>query len=318
MLDDYKDNQNIIYKTLINSIKKNTISHAYLIELSDTNLGLDLAIAISKFLLCPKHNTNNISCKNCNICHQIDTNNYLELKIIRPDGKFIKKNQIHDLQEQFKMSSVFENYKIYIIEEAEKLNEEAANSLLKFLEEPTEGIIAILLTNNIYQVYNTIKSRCQILKSKNNMTIDQDLTTIEKISNYLFSLENEKIEFLNDENKDILKNIIEYVTYLEDNKLKTIIFKNKFIIQIITNNLGMENFFKILVLIYKDILNIILSKDLNYFNEYSKKLEDMATRNNEISITKKLNIIIDLSTKISYNVNANLLLDKLVILFKEV
>ena len=178
MLDTYKDTQKIIYQTIVNSVKKNKLSHAYLIELNDSNSGLDFALAISKFLLCPNHYTSNEKCGDCTICHQVDSENYIELKVIRPDGNFIKKNQIKELQEKFRTESLVNNYKIYIILEAEKFNEEAANSMLKFLEEPNDGVIAILLTNNIYQVYNTIKSRCQILKMRNEKNENDNLDLV--------------------------------------------------------------------------------------------------------------------------------------------
>ena len=59
--------------------------------------------------------------------------------------------------------SLLENKRIYVIKEAEKLNTSAANTLLKFLEEPADDIIAILLTNNRYKLLDTILSRCQVL-----------------------------------------------------------------------------------------------------------------------------------------------------------
>ena len=312
MLDDYKESQKIIYQTIINSVKKNKLSHAYLIELTDSNNGLDFALAISKFLLCPNHYSNSDKCIDCNICHQVDDNNYIELKIIRPDGNYIKKNQVKELQENFRTESIVNNYKIYIILEAEKMNDEAANSLLKFLEEPNDGIIAILLTNNIYQVYNTIKSRCQILKmAKEKNIIDG---SINKLANYLY--DNNEIDI--DQFNDNINSIIDYYSYLEKNKLKTIIFKNKNILQQIKNSFEIDSFFKISTLLYKDVLNIILNKKMEYFDDYKELLIDIAKSNNQESISQKINIIIDLGLKIKYNANQNLLLDKLVILFAEV
>lgn len=302
MLDTYKDSQRIIYQTIVNSVKKNKLSHAYLIELNDDD-GIEFAKAISKFLLCKKHYTSD-NCSECNICHQVDNDNYIELEIIKPDGNFIKKNQIQEIQEKYRRESILDNYKIYIISEAEKLNEEAANSLLKFLEEPNDGVIAILLTNNIYQVYNTIKSRCQILKMLNNKIERIDL------KEYLS---------LQDENSnETIKLFIDYVTFLEENKLETIVFKNKQIVQEIKKISSPEVFFKFITLFYKDLLNYKLNKKVDYFNEYISLVEKISKINSEISISKKINIIIDLSTKTKNNVNINLLLDKLVILVAEV
>ena len=312
MLDTYKDSQKIIYQTIINSVKKNHLSHAYLIELNDSSDGLDFALAISKFLLCPQHNTSCINCNDCNICHQVDTNNYIELKIIEPDGNYIKKNQVKELQEKFRTESLVGNYKIYIITEAEKLNEEAANSLLKFLEEPNEGVIAILLTNNIYQVYNTIKSRCQILKMRNENI--NNLESIINIKNYLYG--NQEIDL--DNLKENINYILDYFLFLDKNKLRTITLKNKNTVQKIKNDFDFENFFKIAILLYKDVLNVIINKKLGYFKEYEDKIKEISINNDSKSISKKINILIELSLYIKNNVNQNLLLDKLVILFAEV
>lgn len=315
MLDEYKISQNIAYQTIFNSVKKDKISHAYLIELKNSKLGIDFAYAVSKFFLCPNHYTNSSNCQNCNQCNMIDEKNYIELKIIKPDGNTIKKNQILELQNEFQKKSIIGKNKIYIIEEAEKLNEEAANSLLKFLEEPVEGIIAILLTNNIHQLYITIKSRCQVIKLKDNR-IENQKKLIDKVINYLNldELEEEKILIIEEK----IKYIIEYIEYLENNNLKTIVFKNKKLNALLDDMINIEKLFSIITLCYKDILNIILQKKLEFFDEYEAKLSSIASLNDVKKISKKLNIIIELSSKLKYNVNANLILDKFVVLMSEV
>ena len=70
----------------------------------------------------------------------IDNGNYPDLKIIEPDGNVIKKVQLLSLQEQFKNKSFLNNKMIYVIKEAEKLNDSSGNTILKFLEEPEEDI----------------------------------------------------------------------------------------------------------------------------------------------------------------------------------
>ena len=57
---------------------------------------------------------------------------------------------------------------IYVIKEADKLNDSSGNTILKFLEEPEEDIIAILLTTNRYKIIETILSRCQIISLKDD------------------------------------------------------------------------------------------------------------------------------------------------------
>ena len=71
-----------------------------------------------------------------NICKQIDNDEYIELKIINPQGLQIKKEEMMNLQEEFKSKPIEGKKKVYIINNAEKFNSSSANTILKFLEEP--------------------------------------------------------------------------------------------------------------------------------------------------------------------------------------
>ena len=112
--------------------------------------------------------------KNNNIVKLIDNNNYPDIKIIEPDGNWIKKTQLLELQKEYNNKSLLGKKRIYIINKAERLNSSSANTMLKFLEEPEEDIIALLITDNRYHVLDTILSRCQILNLK------EDIYNIEK------------------------------------------------------------------------------------------------------------------------------------------
>ena len=100
MLDNYMQTQPIAYKFITNFVKKNRKSHAYIIESKDIALGINFALAISKFLLCPENKTNSQKCVNCTQCHRIDENCFSELKIVRSDGLQIKKNQIENAKNE--------------------------------------------------------------------------------------------------------------------------------------------------------------------------------------------------------------------------
>lgn len=79
-------------------------------------------------------------------------------------AKNISIEQIRDFQQKLSLTSFLNSYKIGIIEEAETLSTEAANSLLKTLEEPTPKTVIILLSTSISALPATIVSRCQTLK----------------------------------------------------------------------------------------------------------------------------------------------------------
>lgn len=313
MLDDFMKEQNIVYKILINSVKNNKCSHAFLIETNGYSKGLDLALSFAKYLLCPKNYSNSENCGNCSQCMNIDKNEFIELKVIDPVGQWIKKSQLEELQEIFSKKSVIGNKKVYIINKAEKLNDASSNSLLKFLEEPEEGIIAILVTENIYQLLSTIVSRCQVLSLKNKINID-NLSTKEKIAHYLYNNKDEMNLFLNDEESIIkIEKVIEFVKYYEENREKTLIYINKLWNDTFKEKQEIYNAFTILLLFYKDILNLKLGKGIQVFIDYVNEVNEIEIKNEISEITSKINVIMDLREKIKFNVNSNLLMDKLII-----
>ena len=316
MLDDFINEQPVAYRILKNSMINDKLSHAYIIESNGYSKSFDLALSFAKYLLCPNNYTCNINCGECRQCANINSNEYLELKIIEADGQWIKKSQLDELQFDFSKKSVLGNKKIYIIKDADKLNVSSSNSLLKFLEEPEEGVIAILLVDNIYQLINTIVSRCQIISLKPNKKLEGK-TTIEKIADVIYNSENEITEFINDENnQNYIDKVIEFSKFYEDNKLNTIIYISKLWTNYFTdrnlNTLG----FSILLLFYKDVLNYKLNKDLEVFNNNIEDVKYVAEKNDIQFIISKINVIINLRDLIKFNINQNALMDKFIIELK--
>lgn len=313
MLEDFILEQNIVCKTLINSIKNNKCSHAYIIETNGYPKGLDLAVAFSKSLLCSNGFVNNQNCNNCSQCENINKNEFMELKIISADGQWIKKNQLEELQNEFSKKSIYSNKKIYIINEAEKLNEVSANSILKFLEEPEENIVAILVTNNSNQLLNTIVSRCQILSLKNKLNIE-NLSTKEKIAHYLYNNNEDIQKYINDENSDInIEKVIQFIDYYEKNHLNSLIYINKLWNNYFKERAEIFNAITIMMLFYKDVFNLKINKEVEIFNNYVNNLDFVYKNNNIDELINKINVIIDLRKKIKFNINSNLLMDKLII-----
>ena len=313
MLDDFKFEQQIVYKTLINSVMNNKTSHAYLIETNGYPRSLDLAKSFAKYLLCPNSYSNGDNCGTCHQCANIDKNEFLELKIIEPEGQWIKKSQLEELQEMFSKKSVIGNKKVYIINKADKLNVSSSNSLLKFLEEPEEGIIAVLIAENISQLLPTIVSRCQILSLKNKKEL-MGLSTIEKIGHYLKdNSEDIKKYILDKNNLEKFNKLMDFINYYESNHINTLIYINKLWHDHFKEKDDIYNAFKIMLLFYKDVLNMKLNKSIEVFNDYVNQVKETSEKNSLDVITSKINVIMNLMEKIKFNVNVNLLMDKLII-----
>ena len=287
MLDDYKDGQVIFYNVLSMAIKNNKISHAYLFENKGNDKYIEIILSFVKAILCPNNYFNNEKCGECLQCLRIENGNYTEIKIIKPEGMWIKKEQLMDLQEAFNKTAIEGSKRIYIILECEKLNKQAANSILKFLEEPNDGIIALLVTNNKDLVLDTIKSRCQDILILADNEVNFDSLMINDVLDFIRVLENKK------------KDTIIYAKPLWLTKFKD---RNSFIKAI-----------DIMIYFYNDVLLFKLGCDLKYFNNY---YDDVTNINGSIDeIIKKIKILIENEYLIRYNLNLNLLINKIIIEF---
>lgn len=325
MLDDYKDSQPIAYRILKNSILKNRNSHAYLFETKGYPKQMDIALAFAKYLLCPYHHSNTKDSQDCSICKRIRDGNFTELKIIEPDGLWIKKEQLEELQSEFSKKSIESNKKVYIINHAEKLNSSASNSILKFLEEPEENIVAILLADNLYQLLDTIISRCQVIfltnlnaeLYKENYEISNQ--TLFKIGTILVDNEEDLKLFLSDEKSiEKIDKVIKFISYYENHGKDILLYMNKMWLNTFKEKDTLVQGFQILKLFYKDVLNLLLHRPIEVMMEYKEEMKQVAQKNDIITISKKLNILLEEEPKIKVNVNSNLLMDKLILRFQEV
>ena len=163
-------NSTIIDK-LNSIITNNKLTHAYLFEVNNYDDDFKVILNFVKMIL-SNMTYDEVINSDINYFKQIDDNKYIDLFIVEPDGNNIKKNQMIDLMTEFNDKSFLNNKRIYIIKECDKLNASSANTILKFLEEPNDNIIGILLTDNRYRVIDTVLSRCQIYSFDSNDKFD--------------------------------------------------------------------------------------------------------------------------------------------------
>lgn len=175
------DDVSIVKKNFIkyvdSIIENHKLSHAYLIEVNNYDDDLSYIYHFIKMILCDL-SFSDVDKSTNPIIHQIDTNNYPDITIVSSDTSVINKSLILDLQKDFSNKSLMNGKRIYIIKEAEKLNGYSANTILKFLEEPEDDIIAFLITDSRYHVLDTILSRCQVLSLKDddlNIAVDDNI-----------------------------------------------------------------------------------------------------------------------------------------------
>ena len=309
MLEEYEKKEPIIYRQISNSIK-NGLSHAYLFELNDNIYAYEMIMSFVKKVL---------SNGDDNIAKRIDDGNYPELKHIFPDGQLIRKEQLEELQKSFSTISLENDKRFYIIHDSEKLNVAAANSLLKFLEEPSDGIIAILLTNNINLMLKTIVSRCQILTFSKNKLEDyikfNQITSNITLHKLFFTIWKNKDE-LNEYHRNFVKKVIEFINYYEKNKLKTIVYENRFFEEF-NDKIELNKFFECVILFYRDLLRYKFGSDVLYFDDYIDYITEFSCINTEEMIIKKINTLLEKVRLIKNNVNTSMFVDGIIIDMEE-
>lgn len=314
MLEKYKEEQPILYGLLENSIKNNKVSHAYLFETNNNSNALDIVYSFVKELICPYDKK---ECDSCTICKRIDDGNYLDVKVINPDGLFIKKEQLVDLQDEFSKISIENNKKIYIINECEKMNLQSSNSILKFLEEPIDNIIAILVTNNINKVLKTIVSRCQVisLRSGNRMLFDSSFENIAKI---LTNNDIDRSRFLEFEgNREFLEDILSFISFYEDNGINTIIYEKKLWHDKFKDRQTIVNVFDVMINFYYDVFMYKINGQVLVFVDKNDLICKICENNSLKKILNKLEILIELKRLVYSNINVNLLVDYMIIMLEE-
>ena len=279
MLDDYKKSQPLFYNLVKNSLKDEFLSHAYLIDENNNQDAFKMVLSFVKEIFYKSYDYDKEI-----ISKRIDDNNYPELTIIEPDGAFIKKEQLLNLQSDFSKMSLEGNMRVYIIRNADRMKKEAENSMLKFLEEPNPNIVAILMTNNVNNLLDTIISRCQFVK-------------------------------LNNENDNVLKEelydkAIEYIMYIESDYEKLLVNSKKLWYDIVKEREDNYQLIGYMIDIYKNILNVKLGISSNMDNS---KIDKIIENNSIERLNSKIKILLEYYDNIRNNVNIPMFLDSMII-----
>jgi DNA polymerase-3 subunit delta' len=160
-MTSFEEMQPQLFQVFNRAIQHDKLGHAYLFA-GDFGM-VQAALYLAQATYCLEPHDGGLPCGQCRNCLLVADNDYMDLHWIKPDGKFIKTDQIRDLSEVFYGSGYESDKQVIIIEDADKMNVQAANSLLKVIEEPTGQVMIIFITNNLHLMLDTIKSRTQIV-----------------------------------------------------------------------------------------------------------------------------------------------------------
>ncbi|MGG4506214.1 DNA polymerase III subunit delta' [Heyndrickxia sporothermodurans] len=321
--DELEKVQPLAAKTLKNSLLKNRVAHAYLFE-GESGLGKkEVSLLFAKSLFCLEIIDGKNPCEQCSNCRRINSLSHPDVHFLEPDGQSIKKEQIKALQQEFSKSGVESKKKLYTIVHANKMTVNAANSLLKFLEEPNAQTTAILITEQIQQIIPTILSRCQVVSFKPYSFNElQEKLILDGISPtqapLLANLTNDPLEANRLNNDDWFAQARKIVLKLYEVLGKGSLFAMVELQEDWYNHFKEKNQLDLgldlLLFIYKDLLSIQIGKNIQLiYPERKAQFERDVIHLSPVILANKMAAILEAKRKLHGNMNPQLLMEQLVL-----
>lgn len=257
---------------------------------------------------------------------QVKENKLSNLIIVEPEGLSIKKEQILLLQNEFSKTALVSGPRIYIIKNVERMTQSAANSLLKFMEEPnSKTVYGFLLTESKDQVISTIASRSQIiqLKSMDEKDLEQELLKIEidpkvaAIAPYLTKNIEEAVGLAQDPNfLELLELITDLAKIWPNGAISLPIYlapKANFLAR---DRELFQTFLELLLLYFLDLVHYKVHQDITY-----AFLREQIQTNSDLMSVSAIHSVIehiqDTLEKQTYYINLDLAFDNLVNLLEK-
>lgn len=317
--------QSLLVERIENIITCRRVAHAYLFT-GPKGIGKNTIAGIfAKALLCDGGTGK--PCELCNSCKQLDTYNHPDFERVKLEKASIGVNQIRDMQREMKIKPYKSNWKIYIIENAHKMTEQAQNALLKTLEEPPEYVVIFLLAESIDALLPTVISRCQgirigrlkeeeikkILMDRNNVLEDKALV-ISRISE---GIPGRAIKLLESEDYlDLRDQLMGIISDIKDWRGADALSKARYFVDkrdMINDLMDILLIISRDILIYKETGNKKLIVNLDKITEIQSLSLDFTTK----AIKDIIDNIESAEKMLSNNVNYQLAIENMLIGFQE-
>ncbi|MBR6237934.1 MAG: DNA polymerase III subunit delta [Lachnospiraceae bacterium] len=319
--------QKMIVDHLKNVVENDQVSHAYII-CGERYAGKEfIANVFAMALLCEEEGTE--PCNECHSCKQALSKNNPDIIYLTHEKPNVI--SVDDIREQVGATIAVKPYaakrKIYIISEAEKMNNNAQNALLKTLEEPPEYAVLILLTDNLGALLPTIQSRCVVLNMKpaDDRLVKKFLMEEEQIPDYraeicaAFARGNigkAKILARSEEFEKIKTDAIAMLKHIHEMDISEL---SQTIKQMNEYKLEISDFLDILAVWYRDALLFKATNDANHliFRDEFQNIKRTASRSTYEGIENILAALDTAKKRITANVNFDLTMELLLLSIKE-
>lgn len=316
-----------IIEHLKTAIEMGKVSHAYILNGPDLSGKMMIAEAFARALLCEKQDPD--GCGECRSCRQSDDRNNPDIIYVKHDK--LNTISVDDIRTQLNNDIVIKpysnQYKIYIVDEAEKMNQQAQNALLKTIEEPPAYAVIMLLTTNADSFLQTIRSRCITLnlKSVKNDVIKSYLMTEKKIPDYQADVcaafaqgvVGKAIKLASsDDFNELKESALSLIKRLDDIDLYEM---GEAIKQISDYKLQVQDYFDLITVWYRDVLYMKATNDVNglIFKDEVYDIKKQASKHSYHGIETIIEALDKAKLRINANVNFDLVIELLLMTIKE-
>ena len=312
---------------LQNAIEEDKVSHAYIFNGPEASGKMMLAEAFAMALQCEGEGKR--PCLECRSCRQAADHNQPDIIYVSHE----KPNTIgvDDIRTQINndidIKPYSSRYKVYIVDEAQKMNQQAQNALLKTIEEPPAYAIILLLTTNADSFLQTILSRCITLnlKAVKEDKIKEYLMKHYQIPDYqadicaAFSQGNvgKAIQLASSEEFGELKaSVLQLMKRLEDIDLYEMTGAVK---QIAEYKLSVNDYFDLMMIWFRDVLYLKATNDVDglIFKDEVYDIKKQAAKRSYQGIETILGALEKAKTRLNANVNFDLVIELLLLTIKE-
>lgn len=319
--------QEQIKEHLQNAISAKKVSHAYIINGEKSSGKEFIAKVFAMALQCETGEVN--PCQECHACKQALSDNQPD--IIRLTHEKPNTISVDDIRAQINNDVAIKPYsspyKVYIINEAEKMTVQAQNAILKTLEEPPEYAVILLLTTNVNSLLPTILSRCVVLNMKpvSDSLVRKYLMEQMQIPDYkaevcvAFARGNigkARLLASSEDFENVKNEAVSLLKYIQDMELHEIIAAIK---KINDYKLEINDYLDIMAIWYRDVLLFKATKDVNHlvFREEIQTLRNIARRSSYEGIESVIEALQKAKNRLDANVNFELTMELLMLEIKE-
>ncbi|WP_026702361.1 DNA polymerase III subunit delta' [Salibacterium aidingense] len=317
--------QPTVMNMLKQSIEKDRLAHAYIFEGMRGAGKKHTAWLVAQSLFCPWQQEA-APCGSCSECMRIEHGNHPDIIVVEPEGASIKKAQVENLQKELTYKGMETAFKIYIVNDADRMTASAANSLLKFLEEPESPILALLLTENVHFMLDTILSRAQKISfappsTDTRTKIYQEQGASEAAASLLARLPDETARGYNEEGTDWIVQgralVIQLVEEVHSRPHQMLLTLQEKWLTHFKDREELDIGLDLLLFWYRDLLTVKYGQQDLAYPDQKEVMEKQGQRMPETDIANTLQLILDAKRRLRANVNAQLLMERLLLRLQE-